>query len=315
MRIVLKSLVCLAFLTLSMPAFTQSVVEVEARGTITFNPDSFVVLIRIDEDRISLEDRPVVKAVDEQKYAEEDVHEVVAVEDIASGDWSTLAAEPDVPPPPAQVESTEERRARLQKERERYRAREDSLRSLRRVRLNEFRTKLAKLNIKPLFIELEEMRDPYGYNRGSNRSEWPAVLSPAQMAKVDSLSQVYGRPLSFEILSIRMKNHDEIKRKAYKAAMESGRSEATVLASAMNKKLGKLLEVQTQSMGIEELLPVVMRKEISREIRRNDGLRPELYQLMQEFNWPAEIPKGRIEREVLQYSWTESVKMRFEALP
>lgn len=312
MRIFLKSLVCLAFLTLVLPVFAQSVVEVEARGTITFNPDSFVVLIRINEDQISLENRPVVKATDAPRSPEEEIHEVIAVEeDFGAVD---VVAEP-VEVPSIREESTEERRARLQKERERYRAREDSLRSLRRLRLNEFSVKLAQLNIKPLFVELEELRDPYGYNRGSNRTEWPAVLSPAQMAKVDSLSQVYGRPLSFEILSIRMKNHDEIKRKAYKAAMESGRSEATVLASAMNKKLGKLLEVQTQSMGIEELLPVVMRKELSREIRRNDGLRPELYQLMQEFNWPAEMPKGRVEREVLQYSWTESVKMRFETLP
>lgn len=312
MRIFLKSLVCLAFLTLALPVFAQSVVEVEARGTITFNPDSFVVLIRINEDQISLENRPVVKATDAPRSPEEEIHEVIAVEeDFGAVD---VVAEP-VEVPSIREESTEERRARLQKERERYRAREDSLRSLRRLRLNEFSVKLAQLNIKPLFVELEELRDPYGYNRGSNRTEWPAVLSPAQMAKVDSLSQVYGRPLSFEILSIRMKNHDEIKRKAYKAAMESGRSEATVLASAMNKKLGKLLEVQTQSMGIEELLPVVMRKELSREIRRNDGLRPELYQLMQEFNWPAEMPKGRVEREVLQYSWTESVKMRFETLP
>lgn len=312
MRIVLTSLVCLAFLTLALPVVAQSVVEVEARGTITFLPDSFVVLIRINEDQISLENRPVVRETDASGSGEEVIHEVVAIEeDFAAVD----VVEEAVEVPPAVEESPEQRRARMQRERELYRAREDSIRRLRNVRMNEFRVKLAQLNIKPLYEELEEMRDPYGYNRGRNNSQWPAVLSPAQMAKVDSLSQVYGRPLSFEILSIRMKNHDEIKRRAYKAAMESGRSEATVLASAMSKKLGKLLEVQTQSMGIEELLPVVMRKELSREIRRNDGLRPELYQLMQEFNWPVEMPKGTVERELLQYSWTESVKMRFETLP
>ncbi len=313
MRIVLKSLVCLAFLTLALPVVAQSVVEVEARGTITFTPDSFVVLIRINEDQISLENRPVVKETDASGSGEEVIHEVVAMEeDFAAVD----VVEEAVEVPPAVEESPELRRARLQRERELYRAREDSLRRLRNLRLKEFREKLAQLNIKPLYVELEELRDPYRLDGGGGgRSKWPAVLSPVQMAQIDSLSQVYGRPLSFEILSIRMKNHDEIKRRAYKAAMESGRNEATVLASAMGKKLGKLLEVQTQSMGIEELLPVVMRKELSREIRRNDGLRPELYQLMQEFNWPAEIPKGIVEREVLQYSWTESVKMRFETLP
>ncbi len=315
MRASLNLLACAAMVLLCLPLFSQSVIEVEARGTITFSPDSFVVMIRIDEDRISLENRPVVKPSDSPMRAEEEIHDVVAVEESEFGGWNTVVEEVEAPPPPVQEESPDVRRARLQRERELYRAREDSLRRLRKVRLAEFNGKLAKMNIKPLIVGLEEMKDPYGYNRGSNRSEWPAVLSPAQMSKIDSLSQIYGRPLSFEILTIRMRNHDEVKRKAYKVAMENGRNEATVLASSMNKKLGKLLEVQTQSMDIEDLLPVVMRKELSREIRRNDGMRPELYQLMQEFNWITELPKGREEREVLQYSWTESVKLRYEALP
>jgi hypothetical protein len=81
-----------------------------------------------------------------------------------------------------------------------------------------------------------------------------------------------------------MKSHDAIKKKAYAKAMENGRKEGEILATAMNLKLGKVIGVSTESLGIEEILPVMLRKELSRELRRGDNLKPELYQFMQEYD-------------------------------
>jgi hypothetical protein len=82
----------------------------------------------------------------------------------------------------------------------------------------------------------------------------------------------------------------------------------------MNLKLGKIIGVSTESLGIEEMLPVVLRKELSRELRRSDNLKPELYQFMQEFDMNQFID-SKYSKEVIEWSWTEKVMIRFQANP
>jgi hypothetical protein len=59
-------------------AGSSSIIEIEAKGTITFSPDSFVVLYRFDRSNISLEnniksvEQPVDVAVQEVEYVDVD---------------------------------------------------------------------------------------------------------------------------------------------------------------------------------------------------------------------------------------------------
>jgi hypothetical protein len=87
---------------------SSSIIEIEAKGTITFSPDSFVVLYRFDRSNISLEnnvksvEQPVDVAVQEVEYVDVDYATDVSVE----------------PPPPPSPPPTVEEMAELRKRRE-----------------------------------------------------------------------------------------------------------------------------------------------------------------------------------------------------
>jgi Protein of unknown function (DUF541) len=291
---------------------SSSIIEIEAKGTITFSPDSFVVLYRFDRSNISLEnnvksvEQPVDVAVQEVEYVDVDYATDVSVEP------------PPPPSPPPTVEEMAEMRKRREEESRRSRIMRDSILQLKQKRAQEFITKLKKLGVKipadQQERELEESNS-YGYYNEYREDDWLLVVGLDQYKKIDSLSNLYGKPLRSDLLDIRMKNHDELKRRAYQKAIEVGKDEAQILASAMKMKLGKVVEVKSESIGIEELLPIVMRKELTREFRKRENLQPELYQLMQEFQLeqPNERQQGYVTK-VIEWTWTEKVHIRFQTV-
>jgi hypothetical protein len=291
---------------------SSSIIEIEAKGTITFSPDSFVVLYRFDRSNISLEnnvksvEQPVDVAVQEVEYVDVDYATDVSVEP------------PPPPSPPPTVEEMAEMRKRREEESRRSRIMRDSILQLKQKRAQEFIIKLKKLGVKipadQQERELEESNS-YGYYNEYREDDWLLVVGLDQYKKIDSLSNLYGKPLRSDLLDIRMKNHDELKRRAYQKAIEVGKDEAQILASAMKMKLGKVVEAKTESIGIEELLPIVMRKELTREFRKRENLQPELYQLMQEFQLeqPNERQQGYVTK-VIEWTWTEKVHIRFQTV-
>jgi len=293
-------------------AGSSSIIEIEAKGTITFSPDSFVVLYRFDRSNISLEnniksvEQPVDVAVQEVEYVDVDYATDVSVEP------------PPPPSPPPTVEEMAEMRKRREEESRRSRIMRDSILQLKQKRAQEFIIKLKKLGVKipadQQERELEESNS-YGYYNEYREDDWLLVVGLDQYKKIDSLSNLYGKPLRSDLLDIRMKNHDEIKRRAYQKAIEVGKDEAQILASAMKLKLGKVVEVKSESIGIEELLPIVMRKELTREFRKRENLQPELYQLMQEFQLQQtnERQQGYVTK-VMEWTWTEKVHIRFQTV-
>ena len=292
-------------------AGTSSIIEIEAKGTVTFAPDSFVVLYRLDRSNISLEnnvkitEQPVDVSVREVEYVEVDYAPDV---DVAV----------EAPPPPPTVEEIAEMRKRREEESRRSRIMRDSILQLKQKRADEFIVKLKKLGIKipadPIEREVEESDYYRSYNE-YREDEWLLVVALDQYKKIDSLSYLYGKPLRSELLDIRMKNHDEVKKRAYQKAIEVGKDEAQILASAMKMKLGKIVEVKTESMGIEEFLPIVMKKELNREFRKRENLQPELYQMMQEMKIePTNDFRSGSSSKIIEWTWSEKVHIRFQTV-
>lgn len=292
-------------------AGTSSIIEIEAKGTITFSPDSFVVLYRFDRSNISLEnnvkitEQPVDVAAWEVEHVEVDYATDV---DVAV----------EAPPPPPTVEEMAEMRKRREEESRRSRIMRDSILQLKQKRADEFIVKLKKLGVKitadPIEQEVEESNYYRSYNE-YRENEWLLVVGLDQYKKIDSLSYLYGKPLRSELLDIRMKNHDEVKKRAYQKALEVGKDEAQILASAMKMKLGKIVEVKTESMGIEEFLPIVMKKELNREFRKRENLQPELYQMMQEMKIePTNDFRSGSSSRIIEWTWSEKVHIRFQTV-
>ena len=295
----------------SQTAGSSSVIEIEAKGTVTFSPDSFVVLYRLDRSNINLKNKEVVTEapveVQEVEYRDVDIASEMVVEEAISP-----------PPPPPTQEEMVDLRKRREEESRRSRLLRDSILAIKEMRLVEFTNKVTKLGLKvpkegPGKAE-EVGYLEYNYNE-YRREEFIQVVSLEQYRKVDSLSQLYGGVLKPELLDIRMKNHDAIKKRAYQKAIENGKKEAEILTSAMNLKLGKIVEISTESIGLEEILPVVLKKELSREFRKRESLQPELYQLMHEFNIeaPSERKQG-FNTKMIEWTWTEKVHIRYQTI-
>jgi len=303
-------------LVLGQTAISQinsgSVIEVEAKGRITFAPDSFVVKYRLNRSSVNLEDRiekpssiasnPTIQEdvmVQETDYVMDEA--VVAVETI----------DMEEPRPPKTREEIEADRNRNQERQRADRKIQDSLNVIRSKRYNDFIKRLAHVGIQKPESNRPEVVSYYDEYSSVN---WIQIVSLNQYRMADSLSRIFGNPLRGELIDIRMKSHDAIKKKAYAKAMENGRKEGELLASAMNLKLGKVIGVTTESLGIDEILPVMLRKELSRELRRGDDLKPELYQFMQEFDM-NQFVDSKLGRDVIEWSWTEKVLIRFQTNP
>ena len=310
----------------SQLAFSQvnsgSVIEVEAKGRITFAPDSFVVMYRLNRSSVNLEDY-----IEKQKVSEERVvfEEVVAVsEEEVAGSWvdavpnMEAVEQPPIeavePAPPRTREDMEYERKQRQERQRKERMIQDSLNAIKNIRFNKFSKQLASIGIYKTKAENEDEVSSAYYNEYRS-DEWIQIVSLKQYRMADSISRIYGKPLRGEVVDIRMKSNDGLKKKAYAKAMENGRKEGEILASAMNLKLGKVIGVTTESLGIEEILPVMLRKELSRELRRGDNLKPELYQFMQEFDMNQFIDSKYSKEEIIEWSWTEKVMIRFQANP
>lgn len=294
---------------LAQTSGSSSIIEIEAKGTITFSPDSFVVLYRFDRSNISLENN--VKITEQPS----DIA-VLEVEQVEVDYATDVDVAVEAPPPPPTVEEMAELRKRREEESRRSRIMRDSILQLKQKRADEFLLKLKKLGVKIPAIQKENVvEEDYSYLSYNEyrENEWLLVVGLDQYKKIDSLSYLYGKPLRSDLLDIKMKNHDELKRRAYQKAIEIGKDEAQILASAMKMKLGKVVEVKTESIGIEELLPIVMRKELNREFRKRENLQPELYQLMHEFQLeqPSERQQGYVTK-VIEWTWTEKVHIRFQ---
>jgi len=290
-----------------------SFIEIEAKGTVTFSPDSFVVLYRFDKSSINLEDR-VKRKETERPIEVRDVeyHDV----DYAHTDIvEAVAEEPVAPPPPPTTAEMAELRKRREEESRRSRILRDSMLQIKQKRADEFLSKLKKLGVK---IPTSRSESVEAYNAYENyneyrQDEWLLVVGIEQYKNIDSLSYVYGQVLRSDLLDIRMKNHDDLKKRAYQKAFENGKDEAEILASAMKVKLGKLVEVKTESMGIEEFLPIVLKKELSREFRKRDNLQPELYQMMHELQMESpNDSKPGFNTKVISWTWTEKVHIRYQ---
>lgn len=296
----------------SQLAFSQvnsgSVIEVEAKGRITFAPDSFVVLYKLNRASVNLEDE--VK----QGNASSEIHvngeiDGETVYDIAEMPVVDVAME-EVQSPPTPEEKETQLKLRQERQR-RDRIIQDSLNVIRSKRYDDFTKRLERIGIqKPK----DDSPEVVSYYDEYSSEKWVQVVSLNQYRMADSLSRIFGNPLRGELIDIRMKSHDAIKKKAYAKAMENGRKEGEILAAAMNLKLGKVIGVTTESLGIEEILPVMLRKELGRELRRGDNLKPELYQFMQEFDM-NQFVDSKYGKDVIEWSWTEKVMIRFQANP
>ena len=307
-------------LALSQLVFSQAntgtVIEVEAKGRITFAPDSFVVVYRLNRSSVNLEDR--IEKPSPPASAKEIREELLIQE--AEYDIAEVAGE-EVPPmldvvaeaePPQTREEIEAVRKLRQERQRKERIIQDSLNVIRSKRYDDFTKRLARMGIQKSKVDRQEVASYYDEYRSE---QWVQVVSSKQYRMADSLSRIFGNPLRGELIDIRMKSHDALKKKAYAQAMENGRKEGEILASAMNLKLGKVIGITTESLGIEEILPVMLRKELGRELRRGDNLKPELYQFMQEFDMNQFIDSKYGKEEIIEWSWTEKVMIRFQANP
>jgi hypothetical protein len=286
-----------------------SIIEIEAKGTVTFAPDSFVVLYRLDRSNINLENKEIVTEapveVQEVEYRDVDIATDMVVEEAISP-----------PPPPPTQEEMVDLRKRREEESRRSRLMRDSILAIKEKRFVEFTKKVTKMGLNipkeaPGNTEIVGYLE-YNYNE-YRRDEFVQVVSLEQYKNIDSLSQLYGRVLKPELLDIRMKNHDAIKKRAYQKAIENGKREAEILTSAMNLKLGKIVEISTESIGLEEILPIVLKKELSREFRKRESLQPELYQLMHEFQIETSSERKQgFNTKMIEWTWTEKVHIRYQ---
>ncbi len=276
-------------------AQTITTIEVESQGTITFSPDSFVVKIFLDYSSINISDR-----LSEERFSEEIVD--VPVETYMSEmDFNTVVE--DASPPVIEEEKSPEQ-SRL--ERERYRRMEDSLQSIKEKRLLEFMTKIKSLGV--LFPKTDSEQSGYRFRSNS----WVQNFTSTQYREIDSLSRQYGRPLSMEMIDIKMKNHDILKEGAYRQAIENSKKEAEILAKAMGRKVGKMANVKTEAIDVMDLLPMMLRKEIQREVRKSDRfMQPTLYQLNQELGTDL-FDKDRYDnKQTIFWTWTEKIHVTY----
>jgi hypothetical protein len=287
----------------------SSIIEIEAKGTVTFAPDSFVVLYRLDRSNINLENKEIVTEapveVQEVEYRDVEIASDMVVEEAISP-----------PPPPPTQEEMVDLRKRREEESRRSRLMRDSILAIKEKRFVEFTKKVTKMGLN-IPKEAPGNTEIVGYleynNNEYRRDEFVQVVSLEQYKNIDSLSQLYGRVLKPELLDIRMKNHDAIKKRAYQKAIENGKREAEILTSAMNLKLGKIVEISTESIGLEEILPIVLKKELSREFRKRESLQPELYQLMHEFQIETSSERKQgFNTKMIEWTWTEKVHIRYQ---
>jgi hypothetical protein len=277
-------------------AQVNSTIEVEAQGTITFSPDSFVVKLYMDYSSVNYSDR-----LPEEGFPNEIVEMPVDME-VSEMEYATVV-ESDEPPPVEEVKSPEQ----LRNERERYRRVEDSLQALREIRLLEFKAKLITMGVQ--FPKRDSERSGYSYRSNS----WVQNLSPAQYGKIDSLSRIYGHPLHLEMVDIKMKDHSVLKERAYRQAIENSKKEADILAKAMGRKVGKMSTVKTEAIDLMDLVPLMLRKEIQREVRKSDRfMQPALYQLSQELGSELFEKDRYDDKKIVYWTWTEKIHVTYQ---
>lgn len=277
------------------PAVTT--IEVESQGTITFSPDSFVVKLHLDRSSVNSDDR-VIETVAEDVVIPVEVYE-------SEGDYAPTI---EVEPPPTMAMQEESRSPmQMQKEIERIRFIQDSLQKLRDKRTLEFEARIISMGVRiPKSDPSQE-----GYRYRSNT--WVQNFTPAQYGMIDSVSRIYGHPLSLEMVDIKMKDHSVLKERAYRQAIESSKKEAEVLAKAMGRKVGKMITVKTESIDVMDLVPLMLRKEIQREIRKSDRfMQPALYQLSQELGTELFEKDRYNDRRTIYWTWTEKVKATYQ---
>lgn len=291
----------LSFCFLSGSTFAQaqvnSTIEVEAQGTITFSPDSFVVKLYMDYSSVNYSDR-----LADEGFSNEIVEMPVDME-VSEMDYATVVEAEEPPPAIEDVKSPEQ----LRNERERYRRVEDSLQSLKAKRLLEFMAKLKTMGVG--FSKNDSEQSRYSYRSNS----WVQNFSPAQYGKIDSLSRLYGHPLHLEMVDIKMKDHSVLKERSYRQAIENSKKEADILAKAMGRKLGKMTTVKTEAMDVMDLVPLMLRKEIQREIRKSDRfMQPALYQLSQEFGREMFEKERYDDKKIVYWTWTEKIHVTYQ---
>jgi hypothetical protein len=279
-------------------AQNQSVttIEVESQGTITFSPDSFVVKLRYDRSSVNAVNREV------ETFSAEEV--LMPLEVSESLEEFSPAAEVEPPPTMAmeEVKSPEQ----MRKERERYRLIEDSIQKIRILRSIEFEAKLLSMGVPiPKTNPMEE-----GYRYRSNT--WIQTFTSVQYKMIDSLSKMYGRPLNLEMIDIKMKDHTILKERAYRQAIENSKLEAESLSKAMGRKVGKMTCVKTEAIDLMDIVPLMLRKEIQREVRKSDRfLQPALYQLSQELGNNFFDKDRSDEKNIIFWSWSEKIKVTY----
>jgi hypothetical protein len=201
--------------------YSGTVIEVEAKGRIAFAPDSFVVLYRLNRSSINLEDY-----IEKQKASEERVvgEEVIAVsEGGVAESWvdavpnMEAVEQPPVeavePAPPRTREDMEYERKQRQERQRKERMIQDSLNAIKNIRFNKFSKQIASIGI--YNPKIEDKKDVYNDYYNEYRSEeWVQVLSLKQYRMADSISRIYGKPLRGEVVDIRMKSNDGLKKKA-----------------------------------------------------------------------------------------------------
>ena len=272
-------------------------IEVESQGTITFSPDSFVVKLRFDRSSVNTVNREV-----ETFSADEVLMPVEITESMED-----VAQDTDVEPPPTMEMMDVKSPEQMRKERERNRLIEDSLQKERTKRALEFEAKLFSMGV-PI-PKINPMEEGYHYYRSNT---WLQILSPAQYKMIDSLSKMYGRPLNLEMVDIKMKDHAVLKERAYKQAIENSKLEAESLAKAMGRKVGKMTNVKTEAIDLMDIVPLMLRKEIQREVRKSDRfLQPALYQLSQELGNNFFEKDRSDEKNIVFWSWSEKIKVTY----
>ena len=277
------------------PAVTT--IEVESQGTITFSPDSFVVKLRMDLSSVNTVNREV------ETFSADEVLMSVEVSESVEEYSPTIEAEP----PPTMAKEDAKSPVQLQKEIERNRFIEDSLQKERNKRSLEFEAKLFSMGVSMPKPNSEQE----GYRYRSNT--WVQSLTPAQYGMIDSLSRIYGHPLSLEMVDVKMKDNSVLKERAYRQAMENSKKEAEILAKAMGRKVGKMASVKTEAIDMMDIVPLMLRKEIQREIRRSDRyMQPALYQLSQELGTEIFEKDHYDDRRTIFWTWTEKIKVTYQ---
>jgi len=282
-------------------AQNQSVttIEVEANGIITFSPDSFVVSLRLDRGAVNLTNYVPKEIVSDA------VMVMPAEMDVVESDYSTLAQ--DDAPPHMEIEDVKSPE-RMRKERERFRIIEDSLQGIKAKRMAEFESKLIALG-----VQIPKKEDASDYSRyGSRMLSWTQCFTSQKYRMIDSLSKMYGRPLNLEMIDIKMKDHTVLKERAYRQAIENSNIEAESLAKAMGRKVGKMTSVKTEAIDLMDIVPLMLRKEIQREVRKSDRfLQPALYQLSQELGDNFFEKDRSNDKNTIFWSWSEKIKVTY----